>query len=155
MPSRAVILAIVASVVLAGAIVTLAIAPDVIAPGEDAYDRTTVIVEDGGPSVDVQVADTPRMRYVGLSATEELPPGEGMLFVHTTEDTQTYVMRGMEFPIDIVFIGADGEVTTIHHAPADSDERYTGHAKYVLEVGLHETDRVGIEVGDRVRIEGY
>jgi len=28
-------------------------------------------------------------------------------------------MRSMDFPIDIVFVGANGTITEIHHAPVE------------------------------------
>lgn len=136
--------------------------PEAIAPPDDAYDRTTVTVLDENDTVlatvDVRVADTTRKRYVGLSATESLAHGEGMLFVHDSEGRYTYVMRGMDFPIDIVFVDAEGTITTIHHAPVPEDgedARYPGVGKYVLEVPMEYTTEKGIEPGHRVEIEEY
>jgi hypothetical protein len=56
----------------------------------------------------------------------------------------------------MVFVAADGTITTIHHAPLESGgdlTQYSGRAKYVLEVPMGYTNRTGVEVGDRVRIE--
>lgn len=109
--------------------------------------------------VDVEVADTAGERYTGLSDHESLERGNGMLFVHNTEDERTYVMREMDFDIDIVFIGADREITAIRHARApgpdeDGEElRYSGRAKWVLEVPRGYTNETGIEVGDEVEID--
>jgi uncharacterized membrane protein (UPF0127 family) len=124
------------------------------------YDRATVVVEDEADdrlaTVDARVADTTYKRYVGLSATDSLGPDEGMLFVHETSGTHAYVMRDMAFPLDIVFVAANGTITTIHEAPAESRPytRYEGQGLYVLEVRQGYTADHGIEVGDRVRIEG-
>ncbi|ELY72632.1 DUF192 domain-containing protein [Natrinema pallidum] len=109
--------------------------------------------------VDVAVADSGVERYTGLSDHDSLEPGNGMLFVHDEEREQTYVMRGMDFDIDIVFIDADREITTIHHARApgpdeDGEElRYTGRGKWVLEVPRGYANETGIEVGDEVDID--
>lgn len=136
--------------------------PGLIAPGGDAYDWTEVHVHDTNgsqlASVDVRIADTPRLRYVGLSETDTLGPDEGMLFVHETSGEHTYVMRGMDFPLDIVFIDRNGTITTIHHAPVSDGltrDRYSGEGKYVLEVRAGYTNDSAIDVGDRVEIEGY
>ena len=108
--------------------------------------------------VDVEVANTPEERYTGLSEHESLADGEGMLFVHADEAPRTYVMREMDFGIDIVFVGADREITAIETAPApgpgeDGEQiRRSGEAKWVLEVPAGYADRRGIEVGDRVEI---
>lgn len=129
------------------------------------YERTTVTVVDEGDgelgSVDVRVADTYSKRYTGLSDTESLGPNEGMLFVHDNEDQYAYVMREMDFPIDIVFIAANGTITRIHNAElppegtSGSDlRRYRGTGKYVLEVPYQWTNRTGVSVGDTVEIAG-
>ena len=126
------------------------------------YERGTVtIVGDGGSTlatVEVRIADTDRKRYTGLSNTESLDAGEGMLFIHEEVDQQAYVMRDMAFPLDIVFIDADGTITEIHHAPLPPEggsedlKRYRGRGKYVLEVPKGYTTEQNISVGDCVRI---
>ncbi|MFU1779880.1 DUF192 domain-containing protein [Haloarcula japonica] len=125
---------------------------------------TTVAVREdaaGEPlgTVEVRIAQTFNQRYVGLSETESLGPDEGMLFVHDEAGEHTYVMRNMSFPLDIIFIDANGTITTIHHAPvppegtSDNDlTRYEGRGKYVLEVNRGWTNRTGVSVGDRVEL---
>ncbi|AEH36427.1 DUF192 domain-containing protein [Halopiger xanaduensis] len=109
--------------------------------------------------IDVEVADTRQEQYTGLSDHDSLEPGAGMLFVHSSEDDRTYVMREMDFPIDIVFIGADREITGIEHArapePSEDGEslQYTGRAKWVLEVPRGYANETGMAVGDEVEIE--
>ena len=121
------------------------------------YDRTTVTINDADTdanlaSVNVRIADSPQKRYTGLSNTTSLGPNEGMLFIHGSEGTRGYVMRKMAFPIDIVFIDASGEITTIHHAEPSDDQTFRGPAKYVLEVPHHYTTDNDIAVGDQVGI---
>ena len=125
------------------------------------YENATLSIQDTNgdelASVDVRVADTERERYVGLSQTDSLAAGEGMLFVHPESGTYPYVMREMAFPIDIVFIDANGTITTIHHArlpenPSDPGRQYRGQGRYVLEVPLGWTNATGAEVGDHVSI---
>lgn len=112
-------------------------------------------------TVDVAVAETRAEREDGLSVYQPLDPGEGMLFIHDTERTQEYWMNGMSFGIDIVFIGDNCTITTIHHAeqPAagetgrEDKHRYSGVGKYVLEVPYNYTvDRV--QPGDTVTFAG-
>ena len=136
--------------------------PGLLPTGE--YDRTTVTAVDGETDEDlatvrVRIADTQGKRYTGLSDTDSLGANEGMLFVHDAEGEYAYVMREMAFPLDIVFVDAEGTVTRIHHAElpdegtsGDDLTRYPGRGKYVLEVPYGYTDDRGIEVGDRLRI---
>ncbi|WP_338740092.1 DUF192 domain-containing protein [Haloplanus salilacus] len=128
-------------------------------PGSD-YETTTVdLVDEDGTrlaAVDVWIADSWPKRYTGLSDTTALEDGQGMLFVHDQEGTHGYVMREMAFPLDMVFVAGNGTITTIHHAPVESDgdlTQYSGRAKYVLEVPMGYTNETGVEVGDRVVIE--
>lgn len=108
--------------------------------------------------IDVEVADTPLERYTGLSDDDELAFGNGMLFVHATERERTYVMRDMDFDIDIIFIGADSRITSIQHARAPKpgedgeDLQYTGVAKWVLEVPEGYVNATDIAVDDEINI---
>ena len=152
------------AVLLAGGVVAVATNPGLLPTGE--YERTTVTVVDGDSgdalaAVNVRIADTTQKRYTGLSDTDSLGPNEGMLFVHDAEARQAYVMREMAFPIDIVFVDADGTITRIHHAelpPAGTSNaeltRYAGRAQYVLEVPYNYTVERGIDVGDRIEVAG-
>jgi len=128
-------------------------------PDPDGYDRVTVTAYDESgtelASVEARVADTRPKRYLGLSNTSELETGDGMLFVHEEADSYGYVMREMAFPLDILFVGADERVTTIHYAgvPEGSYEKtYRGRGKWVLEVPRGWSNRTGVDVGDRIAI---
>jgi len=120
-------------------------------------DSVTVVDANGTDlgAVEVRVADTFRKRYTGLSNTASLGPNEGMLFVHDEEGEYAYVMRDMAFPIDIVFVDANGTITAVHHAETEERPytRYRGTGKYVLEVPYEWTTDHGVEVGDRIRID--
>jgi uncharacterized membrane protein (UPF0127 family) len=127
-------------------------------PVHAGYETTDVRVTtpDGEPlgSVTAAVADSPGLRYRGLSDTASLPEDRGMLFVFDGVAERTFVMRGMDFGLDIVFADAERVVTRIHHAPAPgpnedgSDQRYPGRGQYVLEVNRGWTTERGIERGD-------
>lgn len=119
----------------------------------------TVRAPDGATRAEIRVAvaDSRVERYEGLSNTAPLDDGEGMLFVHDSESSHAYVMREMNYPLDIVFVDANGTITAIHHAklpPAGASggnlERYRGRGKYVLELPYGYTNETGIAVGDRV-----
>jgi hypothetical protein len=133
-------------------------------PGGGEYDRTTVTIASEGEvvtEVEVRVADTYEKRYTGLSDTESLGPNEGMLFVHDDESRHAYVMRDMDFPLDILFVAENGTITRIHHAELEPNAseggltRYRGVGKYVLEVPYGYTNETGVEEGDTVRIGDY
>jgi len=122
------------------------------------YETTEVTVEtpDGTPlgSVTAAIADTADLRYLGLSDTDSMPDDRGMLFVFESVGDHTFVMREMDFGLDIVYADSEGVITRIHHAPEpgpDEDgeqQRYPGRGQYVLEVNYEWTTERGIEAGD-------
>ncbi|WP_222915929.1 DUF192 domain-containing protein [Natrinema sp. SYSU A 869] len=122
------------------------------------YETTEVraVTTDGDElgTVTAAIADTDDLRYLGLSDTDELPSDRGMLFVYESVEERTFVMREMDFGIDIVYADGDGTVTGIHHAPAPGpdedgdDQRYPGRGQYVLEVGYEWTSDHGVSEGD-------
>ena len=127
------------------------------------YEATEVTVRssDGEElgSVTAAIADTSDLRYLGLSDTEYLPEDRGMLFVFDEVQELTFVMREMDFPIDIVYADDEGVITKIHHARAPgpdedgNDLQFPGRGKYVLEVNHHWTTDRGVEEGDILEFE--
>ncbi|MFB6112257.1 MAG: DUF192 domain-containing protein [Halobacteriaceae archaeon] len=124
----------------------------------DTHDRATVEIRAPNgtvrATVDAMVADSPRERCVGLSDTATLGPNDGMVFVFAETATRTFVMRGMAFPLDMIFVAGNGTITTIHHAPVEEPPLtpYEGRAKWVLEVPRGWADRHGVRVGDRLNV---
>lgn len=151
----ALVLAIVVAGVLAG-VVPVPVLSD--------YDQAAVVIHDENGTVlgrvQVRVADTFAKRYTGLSDTASLGPNEGMLFVYDDPANRTFVMRDMAFPLDIIFVGGDRQITAIAHAPVPppgTDEQeltpYRGRAQWVLEVNYNWTVSHGVTAGDHVTIE--
>ncbi|WP_415379831.1 DUF192 domain-containing protein [Halosimplex sp. TS25] len=110
-------------------------------------------------SVSAAIADTGDLRYTGLSDTESLPEDRGMLFVYDEVGDHTYVMREMDFGLDIVYADDEGEITRIHHAPAPGpdedggDQTYPGRGQYVLEVNEGWTTERDVAEGDVLEFE--
>jgi uncharacterized membrane protein (UPF0127 family) len=132
-------------------------------PALAGYDTTDVRATTPGGErlgrVRAAVSDTPGLRYTGLSDVEELPDDWGMLFVYDSVGNHTYVMREMDFGLDIVYADDEGAITEVHHAPEpgpDEDgesQRYPGRGQYVFEVNDGWTTERGVETGDVLRFE--
>jgi len=124
----------------------------------EGYETTDVRVRSPGGDVlgrlTAAIADTRQLRITGLSDTAFLPENWGMLFVYGAVGDHTYVMREMDFGLDIVYVDGDGTITRIHHAPAPGpgedgeSQRYPGRGQYVLEVNYGWTEERGVTEGD-------
>lgn len=124
----------------------------------------TVLVQLGTTEVMCEVADTVAIREIGLSGRDSLPAGHGMLFDMKTERDATFWMKGMRFPIDIVWIDPDFAVVRIDHdvpivGPDISDSAIPLYdsggipVRYVLEMNAGMAAEHGIVVGAEVMIQ--
>lgn len=57
-----------------------------------------------GATIQVEVADTQTKRNKGLSSRQSLATGSGMLFVFQKPDKYSFWMKGLSFPLDLIFI---------------------------------------------------
>ena len=111
-----------------------------------------------------EVARTSAERAKGLSGRPGLRPGTGMLFVFDSGRASTFWMKGMLFPLDIVWIGVDCRIVDITlnsppPAPTTADSELptyasTAPAAYTFEVAAGEVEGRGIKIGDEVRFSG-
>ena len=114
----------------------------------------TIQIED--KTYNVQVVESEDEKVQGLSNTEELPL-DGMLFDYSSDPQSelTFNTIDMNYPIDIIFINSDYEVTAVELGEPKSDEIIECIADedesiiYVLETNANS----GIKVGDEFEIE--
>ena len=72
-------------------------------------------IQVGDTKLVVEVADTEALRERGLSGRSSLHEGSGMLFVFEEEGAWGIWMKGMQFPIDIIFADSAGVISMIYH----------------------------------------
>ncbi len=118
---------------------------------------TVVTIRAGsGPTVQVQVeiADTADERELGLMFRENLPEGEGMLFVFPSETRASFWMKNTPISLDIIFIRNGEIVDLIENAVPYSETLLTPEASYthVLEVPGGYASRHGIGIGDAIEL---
>lgn len=114
----------------------------------------TIQIED--KTYNVQVVESEDEKVQGSSNTEELPL-DGMLFDYSSDPQSelTFNTIDMNYPIDIIFINSDYEVTAVELGEPKSDELIECIADedesiiYVLETNANS----GIKVGDEFEIE--
>lgn len=111
-------------------------------------------IELKGQTIRVSVADTESARGQGLSGRAGLAADEGMLFVFPEDGEYAFWMKDMLFPIDILWISADG--TVVYMAENVSPDTYpqsfrpNAPARYVLELPAGYAEAHAVEIGDRV-----
>lgn len=114
-----------------------------------------VVWQVGGKNIDLEIANTPNERYLGLSGRSEICLDCGMLFNFPKKEEQSFVMRNMNFPLDIIFI-ADEKITKIYHnlEPEGSDPQKVysseGLVDYVVELRGGRSRELNIEEGDTI-----
>ena len=108
--------------------------------------------------VRIEVARTDVEKIRGLSGRDGLAPGEGMLFVYEEPARPAIWMRGMRFPLDILWI-RDGRVVdlvteVVPPIPGEVPRVFVPRqeARYVLEVPAGFVERYGIVLNDPVQI---
>lgn len=113
----------------------------------------------GNNQYKVLEARTEKEREEGLRNYSELSQDEGMLFYIPEEKSQqVFTMKGMEFPLDIIFINQDQEVVSTNYDCKPDQElvvsttEYMDEGDYIAYV-LEVNPGSGIRVGDSLDIE--
>jgi len=102
---------------------------------------------------DIWIAETPRQQQQGLMFVRDLPAARGMLFVAKEPRVFDMWMRNTYIPLDMVFIGADGRIssiaanTTPHSLAIVSSKVPVGA---ILELKGGEAARRALHAGDKV-----
>ena len=108
----------------------------------------------GGEQIITEIARMPAERRCGLSGRKGLDSGEGMLFVFKEAKRHGIWMKGMRFPIDIIWLDADGRVADIaRNVSADSYPRIfrpDRPAYFVLEVAAGAARELSLSVGTTI-----
>jgi len=120
---------------------------------------STIVFETPKTVIPVGVADTPAARSVGLSRREALSDVDGLLLQWETPGRHPLWMADMRFPLDLIWLDADGRVLAIlESAPPCSaspcplrELEGTSESIEVLEVAAGMARALGIAVGTRVR----
>ena len=105
----------------------------------------------------VEVADTPTKRELGLQYRRDLAPDRGMIFLFPTETEHAFWMKNTPIPLDMIFIDHERKIVGIieQTVPFSLDTRSVGvPSQFVLEINGGLAKRQGIQTGDRVRFDG-
>ncbi len=109
-----------------------------------------------------EIADSKEERTKGLGYRESLATDSGLLFIHDNSQKYTYWMKGMRFPIDIMWIQNNtiADITSNVPPPVegqtdDSLVRYspTTGVNRVLETNSGFVSTNNVQIGDKIVVE--
>lgn len=117
----------------------------------DGKDYSKVFLKIDEKIIETELVFSQEAMYLGLSGRDNLAPNKGMLFIFDDYGYQTFLMRNMNFPIDIVFL-KDGEVMKIFSnlAPEGSSPENLyqyGPADMVIELPANYFSVNGLKEG--------
>src|SRR5262245_66165191 len=119
--------------------------------------QVTIATEGGRQlTFQVEVADTPAKRELGLQYRRDLPPDRGMIFLFPAESEHSFWMKNTPIPLDMIFISKDLKIVGIveQAVPFSTDSRSVPAAsQFVLEINGGLSKRHGIKAGDSVRFQ--
>jgi len=124
-----------------------------------AQPRVSIIAKEGREiTFQVEIADTPTKREMGLQYRRELAPDHGMVFLFPMEERQSFWMKNTPIPLDMIFISAERKIVGIveNTVPFSLDGRsVSGTSQFVLEINGGLSRRYGFKAGDSVRFQGF
>ncbi|MBI2601368.1 DUF192 domain-containing protein [Candidatus Daviesbacteria bacterium] len=119
-------------------------------------------VEINGKLLRVEIADTLTKRTKGLGGRESLASGSGMLFMFPEEKQYSFWMKGLKFPIDIIWIKDQKVADIIKNVPPPQEGQEDNElpiyqpnqpVDMVLEVNVGTVDMLGIQIGDTIVVK--
>lgn len=133
-----------------------------------------LLLTDGGHEIFVELAKNEEERSQGLSGKDKLKVynhgevlvTEGMLFAFEKEQVLSFWMKDMNFDLDMIWLDENYKIMKItrnvkassyHEEDPNSRETFTNDidtlAKYVLEINAGLSDKLDINVGDKLRMQ--
>lgn len=116
----------------------------------------------GDISLNVEIADTSSKRSKGLANRERLASNSGMLFIFDKESKYSFWMKGLKFPLDLIWIKNRQVVDLIKNVlPPEVGQKDETLPIYVpnqpvdmvLEVNGGFIDSNNIKIGDTITIK--
>ena len=148
---------ILAAVAVLAVVAVTAVA---LAGGEDGGKDGGTIVTVGDASVRAEIASDDASLKRGLAGRDRLGADDGMLFL-LPDDSPTFWMKGMRFPLDILWIKNGRVVDVTADVPPPSGPRASlptyspaRPADRVLEVNAGWAARHDVGRGDAVQVRG-
>ncbi|MCL4405526.1 DUF192 domain-containing protein [Patescibacteria group bacterium] len=123
----------------------------------------TVSAVIGGQQFELEVASTTAEQNWGLSGRISLGGNDGMLFLFSVPGPRFFWMKDMNFDIDLIWIRGDKVIGFLQGLPTPAALHATstinlpiyvspGLVDKVIEINSGEIAKLGLKVGDTIRI---
>lgn len=132
------------------ALLSVAAAP---VPAQLPHSTVTVDTPNGAVRFNVEVASDTVARMRGLMYRTQLAPDAGMLFEFPGDHFQAFWMKNTILPLDMIFIRADGTISSIatHTVPYSEQPVMSQEpVRAVLEINAGRSDALGLRAGEKV-----
>lgn len=113
----------------------------------------------GTKTISLTVAKTQKEKQIGLSDKETLPQDQGMAFPFQKPGFYSFWMRGMKFPIDIIFLRSNKIITIFENVqPPIAGEQNPQilnpeePVDTVLEINAGLAKKYNLKKGDTIRM---
>lgn len=128
---------------------TWVIASAALAQGSPQLDLPRTKISAGMYLIDTQVAATSEQREIGLMFRQQMPQGEGMLFVFERPGEQCFWMKNTLLPLTAAFVADDGTIVNLADMkPQTTDSHCSAKpVRFVLEMNQGWFQKKGIKAG--------
>jgi uncharacterized membrane protein (UPF0127 family) len=106
----------------------------------------------GMHQMDVQLAQTPEQRSIGLMFRADMPTHEGMLFVFEQPNVQCFWMKNTLLPLTAAFVADDGTIVNLADMKPQTTDSHcsTQPVRFVLEMNQGWFAKKGLKAGSRL-----
>jgi uncharacterized membrane protein (UPF0127 family) len=113
----------------------------------------TAVLHVGGVSYSLEVVTSEAAQELGLGNRTSLPMNDGMLFPSVVPGKQCFWMKGMQFPLDMIWVSNTKKVTHIEHgvSPESYPHSYCAQGSYVIELNAGQATASKIHVGETLQ----
>lgn len=120
--------------------------------------RTDKVIQIGSQKINAEAATTKAEADKGLSGRPCILPNQAMLFSFDKPGRYYFWMKGMRFPLDIVWITSRHKVAAIEIdvKPSTYPDKFANKdiaAQYVLELQANRSKSLGMEIGTPVNFQ--
>jgi uncharacterized membrane protein (UPF0127 family) len=117
-------------------------------------------VELHGHHFDVELAADDATRERGLMFRDEMPADHGMLFLFDTPHELQFWMKNCRMPLDILYFDEKYKLVSMQQrvppcrSAGNDCPVYPSNApaRYVLELNAGTADKLGVEIGDELKV---